>query len=393
MITTVAKTTKTKEELLEKARQIRDEVAKVALETEERGNLSEDIVKKLCEAGFFSAMTPSEFGGQEMPLDVVFDICDYIAQGCVSTAWVTCLVSIHNWMVGLFPLEGQKEVFGANSYQLVSATFSPKGKAFKVEGGYILSGRWPFITGVKHDSWVIVGAMYLPNSKDEKPVPKVFILPQKQVEILDTWYVSGMKGTGSNDIKVNEIFVPEYRVANLKDLLNGNSPGSKVLKSGNFQWCLAPVTAISGTAPAIGAAKRVVQIYKDKLQSFLNNNVEIRQTALVRFSDITTRLEAVELLAKKSVEEMMLKTENGGLCLEDRAKYRVRCTLVVKECKAIVNEVLDVMGSRAHYLTEEIQRFARDITMIYSHIMLDFDGANEVYGRLQLGLPHNTPII
>ena len=235
--------------------------------------------------------------------------------------------------------------------------------------------------------------MYLPNSEDEKPVPKVFILPQKQVEILDTWYVSAMKGTGSNDIKVNEIFVPEYRVANLQDLLNGNSPGSKVLKSVNFQWCLAPVTAISGTAPAIGAAKRVVQIYKDKLQSFLNNHVEVRQTALVRFSDITTRLEAVELLAKKSIEEMMFKTENGGLSLEDRAKCRVRCTLIVKECKAIVNEVLDVMGSRAHYLTEEIQRFARDITMIYSHIMLDFDGANEVYGRLQLGLPHNTPII
>ncbi|MCC5661243.1 acyl-CoA dehydrogenase family protein [Nostoc sp. XA010] len=383
----------TREQIIENARQIRDEVAKVAIETEKRGNISDEIVKKLCEAGFFSAMTPSEFGGHEMPLDVVFDICDYIGQGCVSTAWVTCLVSVHNWMVGLFPWEAQREVFADNNYNLVSATFSPKGKAIKTQGGYILTGRWPFITGVKHDSWVIVGGMYLPNSPDEKPVPKVFLLPQKEVEILDTWYVSGMKGTGSNDIQINEVFVPEYRVVNLIDLLNGNSPGSKVLKSTNFQWCVAPVTALSGTAPAIGAAKRVIQIYKDKLHSFLDKNVEVRQTALVRLSDIMVRLETVELLMRDSIKDMILKTETRSLTLNDRAKYRVQCTLAVKECKSIINEVLDVMGSRSHYLTEELQRFARDIAMIYSHIMLDFDGANEVYGKLQLGLPHNTPII
>ncbi|MEH2165447.1 MAG: acyl-CoA dehydrogenase family protein [Nostoc sp.] len=383
----------TKEEIVGNARQIRDEVAKVALETEKRGNISEEIMKKLCEAGFFSAMTPSEFGGQEMPLDVVFDVCDYIAQGCVSTAWVTCLVSVHNWMVGLFPWEAQKEVFADNNYNLVSATFGPKGKAVKTNGGYILSGRWSFLSGIKHNSWVIVGGMYLPNSTDEKPIPKVFILPQKQVEILDTWYVSGMKGTGSNDIKINQVFVPKYRVANLIDLLNGNSPGSKVLNSPNFQWCLTSVAALSVTAPAIGAAKRVIQIYKDKLHSFLEKNVEVRQTALVRLSDIMVRLETMELLIRNSIKDMILKTESASLTLNDRAKYRVQCTLAVKECKSIINEVLDVMGSRTHYLTEELQRFARDIAMIYSHITFDFDSANEVYGKLQLGLPHNTPII
>ncbi|MEJ6485760.1 acyl-CoA dehydrogenase family protein [Nostoc punctiforme UO1] len=383
----------TREEIIGNALQIRDEVAKVALETEKLGNISEEIMKKLCEAGFFGAMTPSEFGGQEMPLDVVFDVCDYIAQGCVSTAWVTCLVSVHNWMVGLFPWEAQKEVFADNNYNLISATFGPKGKAFKTNGGYILSGRWSFITGIKHSSWVIVGGMYLSNSTNEKPIPKVFILPQKQVEILDTWYVSGMKGTGSNDIKINEVFVPEYRVANLIDLLNGNSPGSKVLKSANFQWCVASVAALSGTAPAIGATKRVIQIYKDKLNNFLQNNVEVRQTSLVRLSDIIVRLEIMELLMRNSIKDMILNTESASLTLNDKAKYRVQCTLVVKECKSIINEVLDVMGSRSHYLTEELQRFARDIAMIYSHTMLDFDGANEAYGKLQLGLPHNTPII
>ncbi|MBP6382766.1 MAG: acyl-CoA dehydrogenase family protein, partial [Pseudomonadales bacterium] len=190
--------------------------------------LPPESVQEMIDAGFFKILQPARWGGLELdPMDF-FDVQMTVAEGCMSTAWVLGVVACHNWQLALFDDRAQKDVWGEDDNTLISSSYMPVGKVTHVEGGYRLSGRWNFSSGSMHCKWAMLGGMVPPQAAGEAPDYRTFLVPISDYRIVENWDVSGLEGTGSNDIVVEDAFVPEYRTHRSIDGFMCDSPGNKV---------------------------------------------------------------------------------------------------------------------------------------------------------------------
>jgi 3-hydroxy-9,10-secoandrosta-1,3,5(10)-triene-9,17-dione monooxygenase len=177
-------------------------------------------------AGFFSMLQPKRWGGLEADPNEFFDVITEIAKACPSSAWVLGVVAVHAWQLALFPLEAQEEVWGANRATRISSSYMPVGIVTLVSGGFQLSGKWGFSSGVDCCDWVFLGAM-APSVTGEGPSEmRTFLVPKREVHIEDDWHVSGLRGTGSKSVVVTDAFVPVHRTHRMADGFRCESPGN-----------------------------------------------------------------------------------------------------------------------------------------------------------------------
>ena len=179
--------------------------------TEELRQLPEETIEDLHRTGLFRILQPRRVGGSELPFRSIVELVSVIGKGDGSTAWVLANLAAHHWMLGMWPKQAQDEVWGQSPDNLIgSALIFPRGRARSVEGGYRVAGRWPFSSGVDPAAWNLVGAI-LHDEERGIAQPRIFLLPASDYTIIDTWHVIGLAGTGSKDIAVDDVFVPEYR--------------------------------------------------------------------------------------------------------------------------------------------------------------------------------------
>jgi 3-hydroxy-9,10-secoandrosta-1,3,5(10)-triene-9,17-dione monooxygenase len=168
----------------------------------------EASIKELEEVGFFRLLQPQRFDGLEADPVTFYTAVRDIASACGSTGWVASVVGVHPWQVALFADEAQQAVWGEDTNTRLSSSYAPTGKATVTEGGYLLSGRWSFSSGCDHCTWVLLGGLVF-NDEGSVVDFKTFMVPRKDYTIVDVWHMIGLSGTGSNDIVVDEVFVPE----------------------------------------------------------------------------------------------------------------------------------------------------------------------------------------
>src|SRR5215472_15635647 len=181
-----------------------------AQETEDNRDVPADSVKALTETGFFRLLQPASYGGLEADPIAFYTAVRLIASACGSTGWVASVLGVHPWQLALFPERAQEEVWGADPGTRMSSSYAPTGRAHTADGGYRLDGRWSFSSGCDHANWVLLGGIVL--DEDGKPVDfRTFLLPAADYTIDDVWDTVGLRGTGSNDIVVDDVFVPEHR--------------------------------------------------------------------------------------------------------------------------------------------------------------------------------------
>ena len=183
----------------------------------ERARASEDArvltrenEQLLHETGLFRFHQPKAFGGMELPFVALIDIVDMIARGCPSTAWNVGNLGCHHWILGYYHPDTQHEVWDANPDTLIASSIAlAAGRARKVEGGFIVSGRWPFSSGVDNSDWNMLAATVFDG---DKPVDsRLCVVPKADYQIIDTWDAMGMQATGSKDVAAREVFVPDRR--------------------------------------------------------------------------------------------------------------------------------------------------------------------------------------
>ena len=163
-------------------------------------------------AGFFKLLQPSEYGGYEMDPQVFYTVLQEIARTCMSSAWVLGVVGVHNWQLNLFDDEAAAEVWGEDSSVLISSSYAPVGRVTPVDGGFRLTGQWSFSSGCEHCDWVFLGAVVpTEDAPWDMSNYRTFLLPAADYSIVENWDVVGLKGTGSHDIIVDDVFVPEHR--------------------------------------------------------------------------------------------------------------------------------------------------------------------------------------
>ena len=365
-----------------------------AEEAEQYRKPVDSVMKAIEDTQAYRYFVPRKYGGFEFSLEGFMDIGLALGAADLSTAWVVTFCMEHNWLLGLYNEEAQEHIFGKHPYIIAPGALAPKGRATPVDGGFRVTGHWEWGTGVMHANWVLVGAF---TDHDGPPELCMYALPIEDARVVDTWHMSGMVGTGSNDIVVEDAFVPGCLRQNLMDMRAGNSPGAALHQTSIFRMPMLPVLGLTAAAPAVGCAIRTVDRFRERLQERTVYGTQDKQgeraLAQSRLAHLTVRAKHTEMTLKHIAHDVAALGESGEVCPDlERAELRVRIGHVVREARNIVREVVEASGAHAHNLSNPLGRALRDLETLSCHTVFDLDISTESYGRLLLGLPSNTPL-
>ena len=180
-----------------------------------------------CEAiDIWSMVIPASRGGHGLGMRTLCEMAATLAHGCASTAWTVSFLTLHNWFVLKAPGDVQEAVFDGRRSVRMATPLAPGGEAIPVVGGHRVSGRWQWATGIQHADLVSIAA-FVPR-EGGRPTARVFFLRVDEIDIVDVWHTSGMRGTGSNDVVARDLFVPEHRSMPFEHLRGDDPPGFAV---------------------------------------------------------------------------------------------------------------------------------------------------------------------
>jgi len=267
----------------------------------------------------------------------------------------------------------------------------PVGQADRVDGGYRLSGRWPFSSGCDHADWALVRS-FVPAAVDTEPAELfMFLVPKTEYTIIDNWHVMGMSGTGSKDFQLKgEVFVPAHRALSNKALGNGTGPGSEFNGGALYRLPRHATVPFSLAAPLIGIAERALQILVQGLRERPPGNPRAVAEGAVHahIAASAAEIDAARALMLRDCREAMEIIERGGqLTIEQRARNRRDIAYVARQCTRALDRLFSAAGARSIFLDSEAQRLLRDIHAAGQHMALNWDVAGANYARVMCGLP------
>ena len=378
-----------KQELIGRARELQPVIAARAAATEEKRAPLDETIKDLCDAELIHILTPKRYGGHELHIDTMVEVVRIIAAACPSTGWVSSFYIGHNWLHSIFPEKFQKEAFAERRYVLSSGHIAPNAKAVPVTGGYELSGRQAWSSGVVHADWVFFAGLVLADG--QPPMPKMFGVPRSQVEVIDTWYMAGMQGTGSLDVRVEKVFVPEHRVVAVPALLDGTHPGGTIHANPLYALPVMSVLAFEALSVLAGALRGATTLFgtmtRERKSSYTGASVAQKPAAQMRMGRTTAAADAVDAIVDSNVARIMRLAPGERLSFQENAAMRASDAFVTQICADTVNDLMQGAGSNAFRSESPLQRFFRDINVVRSHALMDIEPASELYGKLLLGLP------
>jgi 3-hydroxy-9,10-secoandrosta-1,3,5(10)-triene-9,17-dione monooxygenase len=335
----------------------------------------------LRKTGIFYLMVPRSRGGLEEGLQAFIDVILPIGKMDASFAWTAAFSVMHQWQLAQFPAQCQKEVWDALPYVTSAGSAFPQGQAMKVDGGFILSAHHKYCSGIMHSEWVNSIAAFETPEGERKLM--LAMLPINAVQVLDTWHVDGMAGTGSHDIVYKEVFVPDHRIVMMEDIRQGN-PKHKVPA---YRIPFSSFLGLVISVPALGAAMGEVERFRDRLLTpGPNGSVPDKPLARAGLARVSVEARTAELLIRDSARDAEELAAKGLLTGADRARIRAQCSVAVNMCLGILRSIVDLSSSSVHMLSHPTQRALRDVTMISSHATLETGSSLEDYGRNMLNM-------
>ena len=385
--------TPTHDELVARARAMIPNLKKRAKQCIADRNVPAESIAEMKEAGFFRILQPRKFGGYEMHPNTFFAVQKLIAEGCMSTGWMYGVVGCHPYEMALFHERAQQEVWGYNPDMLVSSTYQPVGKVEPTEGGFYLSGHWGFSTGSVHSGWVLLGALVPPASEGEPPDMRTFLLPREDYEILeDEWHVFGLQGTGSHGIKVDRAFVPEYRTHRAVDGFMCQNPGQEVNEGPLYSLPWAQVFVRSVSTAAFGGARAAInaamKIMEDRISTNTGKASKDDPILQAAISAAHAQSLEMELTLEATFNDLLEIAERGEeIPMEKRALYAYQSSTVVRRLAALVDDMVELLGGRAIYMTSEIIQPWLDIKAARAHVANDPNNRTKDVVGTMLGQP------
>jgi 3-hydroxy-9,10-secoandrosta-1,3,5(10)-triene-9,17-dione monooxygenase len=381
------------EEFVERAHRLLPALRERAAEAEHLRRIPDATIADFHDAGFFRMLKPARAGGCELDPKVFFEVQMRIASACPSSAWVLGVLGVHNWQLALFPLEAQEEVWAKDSTALISSSYAPTGHVEPVEGGYRLSGRWSFSSGCDHCQWVFLGGLLPPAAEGKPPEMRTFLLPRADYRIDDTWFVAGLKATGSKDIVVENAFVPEHRTHRLIDGYKRKSPGNAVNPAPLFRLPFAQVFVRSVSTSAVGAAQGALDVYRENAAHHVSASDRSRAAAdpaaQILCAKAAATLDEVRLVLYRNMDEMMALARAGeDIPVARRVQFKYESARAVARCVEVVDELFAASGGRAIFLQHPLLRYFLDIHAVRAHYANNPDKPGRNFGAVQLALPN-----
>ena len=371
-------------------------IAAGAAATEQARRVPQANVDALRAIGFFRLVQPLEFGGWEQDFEVLAEATQRIARACASTAWVCGLQAAHQWLLGSFPIEAQRDVWNTDPDALICGSYAPAAKAVPAPGGYRLTGRWSFASGCDVSTWAACAAL-IPGDGDGAPLRPAFLMvPAGDYAIDDDWQVIGLAGTGSKSLLLDDVFVPAHRLLFFADTTAGTTPGARhyrhnptftVPMLANIASCLA--------STAVGAAAGALDSFIEATSSRVTRGAVAGAAAkMAEFPTIQIRV-AEAAAATDAAREILLRdlrrraetARSGRLAtVDERIESRRGQAFAVKLALSATEALNASTGGQGLSTANPVQRAWRDANAVGRHISFNWDAVGSMYGQLALGL-------
>jgi alkylation response protein AidB-like acyl-CoA dehydrogenase len=372
------------------ARAIAPRLAASAGRSEAARQVDPDAVATLREAGLARLLKPRRHGGSEMPLRAQIEACIETAQGCSAASWLMMVCGAHDFVLGGFSEQCLAEVWANGPDSLIAGTLAPQGKVRRADGGWILDGRWQFCSGVDHSEWLMFGALQADADSDTQPWGAAHLMvPKADIEVIDTWHVLGMRGTGSKDVLAQHVFVPAHRSMPTPALFTGMSPHAP---SALYHLPVMASLASMAAGSVYGMAERAYTDYVERTrvrEDVLIGGGKARHSGLQRrVAEARLELDSARRLLSFICDrfDALMATDHTPLSPELRVRMRLDAAYVVELCRRAIDRVFAVSGAHAVYDDSELQRVHRDVHTASHHAIFDFDMSTEFVGRTILGV-------
>lgn len=387
-----------REDYLDRARELVPVLQQRAEAAEALRRIPDEPVRDFHDSGLVRVIQPRRVGGGEMDFTILLEIGAELARGCGSSAWVWSNLATHHWMLGMWTEEAQDELWGISPDILVASSFAfPAGRAQRVEGGYRLSGQWPFSSGVDCCTWTMVAGM-VEGEGGSPPEHRVFLLPEEDYEIIDNWHVAGLCATGSKDVAAREAFVPAYRTITPKDWRGGESPGSGLNPGALFRLPVLSVFPYCLSGVAVGIAQGAWDAYvgetRARRSTYTGASVADYPTVQLKVAEVDALIDAARLLMARDCDEAMAVAAAGDVpAMETKLRYHRNGAFGTNLCMRAVDLMFTASGGKGLFNSHPIQRAFRDIHAAAAHISMNWEPAAIAHGRVALGLPPDNPLL
>jgi 3-hydroxy-9,10-secoandrosta-1,3,5(10)-triene-9,17-dione monooxygenase len=385
----------TADALLQKARELAPKLRERAAETGKARRMPEQTIRDYWDAGLWYLLKPKKFGGPELRPDVALSVAYELSRGDGSAGWVWAVMTIHDYLVALWPEEFQHEYWAKDT--LSASSFAPTGKATPANGGYRVSGKWSFSSGIDLADWLLLGTFFGPPSGGS-PIPDIryVMLPKGDYKPIDDWHVFGLRGTGSKSVAVDDVFVPNHRICAMIDLIQGTAPGRDLHASPLYKasaWAVIPFTISS---PANGIAQGGLDAFLDEMKvreaSFDHSPLAKKPGMHLVVAEASAMIDAANLLYKRSFTETIDKIMAGEpLSLEHRARSRRDQGWSVNQARLAAEKLFTATAGRGIYEGNHVQRAFADLQALQGHIVAGWDMPAYNYGQIMLGGTPSDP--
>jgi len=377
-------------ELVGRAREIVPVLARNAAQTEQDRRVVEENISLVDEAGLYRIMKPKRLGGLETDVRTKLEVSRELARGCGSTAWVSTLMNVCSFFGGLFPDRAQRDVWEDAPGNRIAGVLAPSAEAERVDSGYRVTGSWGWASGCLHSQWAVVG-FPVPDEHGEVVDQGLALVPMADLSVEDTWFVAGMRGTGSNTLVARDVFIPEHRVISVPAAIAGRY-GTEHTDEALYRSAFVPVAALVLAGPQLGLAQAALELVLEKAP---------KRSISYTFYDVQTEAPTVQLAVAKAaalIDSAHLHAYRAAADIDQaaadgvypdyaaRARVRMDTGVAVEDAREAIRVLVSAHGASSFAETSPLQRIWRDSEVASRHAVISPAISAEVYGRALLGL-------
>jgi alkylation response protein AidB-like acyl-CoA dehydrogenase len=384
----------TADELIARAAALRPLLERNAPQGDADRRIPDESIDALAEAGLFKITVPRRFGGHEVDVRTKMEVSAAVAEADGATSWIVALVNVCHWMVGLLRDQAQQDIFGADPDARVCGVLAPSPETRRVDGGLVVSGRWPWASGSLHATWCLVGALDR-DADGAITGPVLAFAPMSELTVEDTWFVAGMKGTGSNTLVADEVFVPDHRLLPMVPAI-GNEYPTEHVDEVLYRSSFIPVLAIILVGPLLGLARaaRDLVIAKAPSRAISLTSFEHQSDSVafqVEVARAAMMVDTAYLHAMRSADVIDDAARRGEkLDYVTRARVRADTGWAGEMARLAIDRFVSAHGASSFADANPMQRIWRDANTAGRHAVVNPNVNLEVYGKALLGVENDV---
>jgi len=380
--------------IVEKATTLKSGIKARAAEIEKARRLPADLAATLAKAGLFRLAVPREIGGLEADPATLFRVIETVAEADASVSWCVMIGATSGVSAAYLSTSVAQQIFGQPE-TIVGGVYAPMGRAVEDGNGYILNGKWQWASGSNNCTWLMGGTVMVADGQPRRlsngaPDTRMLLFPASAAQLIDTWHVSGLCGTGSGEMQVTDVRVPKDRSLSLVT-------DKPVAQGPLYAFPVFGLLALGIAAVLLGnaqsAVEELVELAGGKKPQGSSRVLAERATVQAVLADAVARLRSARAFYYDAVESAWDKAQTEGtMPIEVRANLRLAATHTARTCAAVTRDMYELGGGSSVFLSSPLQRRFRDAYVGMQHMMVA-PQTYELTGRFLMGLPTDASFL